>query len=130
MLKGSRFGCACSIQGRRVRGLVAWIVFKDEGFEVWARVFDSRSKASKFCRLDSFLRSSGSMFGCECPLQGRRVRCLVAWILCKDERFEISARVLDSKSKGSRFGRVCTIRGRRVRGLVARILVKVEGFEI
>ena len=34
-----------------VRGLVAWAFFKVEGFEVWARVFDSRSKGSRFCRL-------------------------------------------------------------------------------
>ena len=32
--KGSRFGCVCSIQGRRVRGLVAWSFIKVEGFEV------------------------------------------------------------------------------------------------
>ena len=37
-----------------VPGLVAWAFFKVEGFEVWARVFDSRSKGSKFGRLGFF----------------------------------------------------------------------------
>ena len=63
-----------------VRGLVAWAFFKVEGFEVWARVFDSRSKGSRFGRLGFF----------------------------KSEGFEVLARVLVSKSKGSRFGRLVT----------------------
>ena len=76
-LKGSRFGRVCSIPRRRVRGSVAWIFFIVEGFEVWARVLDSRSKGSRFCRLGFLI-----------------------------EGFEIWARVFDSTSKGSRFGRL------------------------
>ena len=52
--KGSKFRRACLIQGRRVRGLVAWVLSKVEGFEVWARVFDARSKGSRFGRLGCF----------------------------------------------------------------------------
>ena len=37
-----------------VRGLVFWAFFKGEGFEVWVRVFDLRSKGSKFGRLGFF----------------------------------------------------------------------------
>ena len=48
------FGRMYSIQGRRLRGLVAWCFFQVEGFEVWARVRDSRSKGSRFGRLGFF----------------------------------------------------------------------------
>ena len=61
--KGSMFRRVHSIQGRRVRGLVAWCIFQVEGFEVWARVRDSRSKGSRFGRL-GFLMSKGSRFRC------------------------------------------------------------------
>ena len=37
-----------------VRGLVAWAFFKVEGFEVWACVFDLRSKGSRFGHLGFF----------------------------------------------------------------------------
>ena len=70
----------CSIANRRVRGLVAWVAFNVEGFEVlslgfflieefevWARVLDSKS--------------NGSMFGRAYSIQGRRVRDLVACCL-------------------------------------------------
>ena len=43
----------CSIQCRRVRGLVALAFVKVEGFEVCARVIDSNSKGSNFGRLGS-----------------------------------------------------------------------------
>ena len=68
----------CSIQSRRVRGLVARAVFRIEGFEVWARGLDTRSKGSRFGRV--------------CAIRDRRVRSLVAWIFLM--------------SKGSRFGRL------------------------
>ena len=74
--KGSRFGRVCSIQGRRVRGLVAW----------------------------AFLKPKGSRFGRVCSIQNRRVRGFVAWVLFKVEGFDVWARVFDSRSKGSRFG--------------------------
>ena len=57
------FGRAYSVQGRRVRGLVACCFLQIEGFEVWTRVRDSRSKGSRFGRLGSFM-SKGSRFGC------------------------------------------------------------------
>ena len=38
----------CSIQGLKVRELVAWSLFQLEGFGVWARVFDSGSEGSRF----------------------------------------------------------------------------------
>ena len=67
-----------SIQGRRVRGFVAWAVFKVEGFEVWARVFGSRSKGSRFGRLVSF--------------SNRRVRGLGTRARFKVEGFEFWSR--------------------------------------
>ena len=76
--KGSRFGRVCSIQDRRVRGLVAW----------------------------AFLKSKGSKFKRVCSLQGRRARGFVAWAVFKAEGFRVWARVFVSKSKGSRFGRL------------------------
>ena len=119
----------CSIASRRVRGLVAWVAFNVEGFEVlppgfflieefevWARVLDSKSKGSRFCRLGSF--------------KNRTVRCLGARIRFKVEGFEIWSPVVFFKLKGSRFGPVCAIQHRKVRGLVAWIFCKVEGFEI
>ena len=87
-----------------VRGLVAWAFFKVEWFEVWARVFDSRSKGSRFGRF--FLKSEGSKFKLVCSFQGRRVRGFVAWAVLGAEGFKVWARVFVSKSKGSRFGRL------------------------
>ena len=52
--KGSKFKRVCSFQGRRVRGFVAWAVLGAEGFKVWARVFVSKSKGSRFGRLVIF----------------------------------------------------------------------------
>ena len=52
--KGSKFKRVCSFRGRRVRGFVAWAVLGAEGFKVWARVFVSKSKGSKSCRLAIF----------------------------------------------------------------------------
>ena len=52
--KGSKFKRVCSLQGRRVRGFVAWAVLGAEGFKVWARVFVSKSKGSRFGRLVIF----------------------------------------------------------------------------
>ena len=86
------------------RGLVAWAFFKVEGFEVWARVFDSRSKGSRFGRLGSF--------------KSRRVRSLSACARFKVEGFEVLLPGLFLEPKGSRFGRVFSFRSRRVRGLV------------
>ena len=90
-----------------VRGLVVWAFFKVEGFEVWVRVFDSRSKGSKFGRL-GFLKSKGSKFKHVCSFQGRRVRSFVTWVVLGAEGFKVWARVFVSKSKGSRFGRLVT----------------------
>ena len=78
--KGSRFGRVCSIQGRRVRGLVAW----------------------------AFLKPKGSRFGRVCSFQGRRVRGFVAQVVFGIEGFGVWALVFVSKSKGSRFGRLVT----------------------
>ena len=88
-----------------VRGLVAWAFFKVGGFEVWARVFDSRSKGSRFCRLGCF----GS----------RRVQGLGACFRFEIEGFEVWSPGNFLKSKGSKFGRVCSIQDRRVRSFVA-----------
>ena len=78
--KGSKFGRVCSIQDRRVRGLVAW----------------------------AFLKSKGSKFKRVCSFQGRRVRGFVAWAVLGAEGFKVWARVFVSKSKGSRFGHLVT----------------------
>ena len=84
----------CSIQNRRVRGFVAWVLFKVERFGVWARVFDSRLKGSRFDRRLFF----------------------------KIEGFEVWARVRDSRSKGSRFGHMGFLmsKGSRFGCLVAK----------
>ena len=79
--KGSKFGRVCSIQDRRVRGLVAWV----------------------------FLKSEGSKFKRACSFQGRRVRGFIAWAVLGAEGFKVWARVFVSKSKGSRFGRLVTL---------------------
>ena len=78
--KGSRFERVCSIQGRRVRGLVAW----------------------------ALLKPKGSRFGRVCSIQGRRVRGFVAQVVFGVEGFGVWARVFFSKSEGSRFGRLVT----------------------
>ena len=111
-----------SLQCRMVRGLVAWAFFKVEGFEVWARVFDSKSKGLRFCRLAVFLKSKGSMFGRVYSIQGRRVRGLVACWVFQIEGFEVWAFVCDSKSKGSKFGRFGFLisKGSRFGRLVAK----------
>ena len=78
--------------------------FQTEGFEVWARVLDSRSKGSRFYPSGCFLASRGLGFVRVCSFQGRRVRGLVAWQFFEVEGFEVWARVPDSRSKGSKFG--------------------------
>ena len=80
----------CSFKGRRVRGFVAWAVLGVEGFGVWARVFDSSSKGSKFGRLDSFQR--------------QRVRGLSACARFKIKGFAVWSLEFSLKSKGSKFG--------------------------
>ena len=52
--EGSKFKSVCSFQGRRVRGFVARAVLGAEGFKVWAGVFVSKSKGSRFCCLVIF----------------------------------------------------------------------------
>ena len=106
----------CPIQNRRVRGFIAKAVFKVEGFEVWARVFDSRSKGSRFGRLVSF--------------SSRRVRGLGACARFKIEGFEVWSLGFFLRTKGSRFGRACLIPKRRIRGLVALVFSVAEEFEI
>ena len=71
------FGRVCSLQGRRVRGLVAWAPFKDEGFEILVRMLDSKSKGSRFGCPAPSLKLKGSRFGRVCSIRGRRVRGLV-----------------------------------------------------
>ena len=70
--------------------MVAQTFFKVEGFEVWARVFDSRLKGSRFGRLVSF--SNRSVRGL-----GSRARFKIEW-------FEVWMGEFELKSKGSRFG--------------------------
>ena len=124
----------CSIQDRRVRGLVASFFFEIEEFEIRARVFDSTPKGSSFGKAEGFevwspglflmlkgskfgrvffFKSKGSRFGRVCSIQDRRVRSLVACAFFKDEGFDLWARVFDSTSKSSRFGRLVKLKGSR-----------------
>ena len=72
------FERVCSLQGRRVRGLVTWAFHEEEGFEIWARRLDSKSKGSRFGCPGFSLTPKSSRFGRACSIRGRRVRGLDA----------------------------------------------------
>ena len=77
-----------------------------EGLEVWVRVFDSRSKGSRFGRLDCFQRRRVRGLGACIRFKVEGFEVLSPGFFFKVEWFDVWARMSASRSKGSMFGRL------------------------